>query len=204
MSKKKIFLASSKELKDDRKEFVILINSKNKEWHDKGVFLELIIWEDFLDAVSRTRLQDEYNKAILGSDIFVMLFFTRVGKYTEEEFTTAFGQFQATNKPFIFTYFKDAPVNTGNLNKDTLRLLDFKEKLGELGHFFTSYKNVEELQLKFSQQLEKLVAAKFIQFDQVDGNEKTAKKQVSNKSKVKGNNNITIQGTDNSHINIGK
>ena len=64
MQKKKIFLASSSELKDDRQQFEIFINRKNKEWVDRGVFLELVIWEDFLDAMSQTRLQDEYNKAI--------------------------------------------------------------------------------------------------------------------------------------------
>jgi hypothetical protein len=48
------------------------------------VFLDLVIWEDFLDAMSQTRLQDEYNRAIRDCDLFVMLFSTRVGKYTEE------------------------------------------------------------------------------------------------------------------------
>ncbi|MDQ6843316.1 MAG: hypothetical protein M3Z92_03040 [Bacteroidota bacterium] len=76
MPKKTIFLASSSELKEDRKEFEIFINRKNKEWHGKGVFLDLIVWEDFLDAVAQTRLQDEYNKAIKECDIFIMLFFT--------------------------------------------------------------------------------------------------------------------------------
>jgi hypothetical protein len=166
MQKKTIFLASSEELKDDRKEFEIFINRKNKEWYSRGVFLELFVWEDFLDAVSQTRLQDEYNKAIRNSDIFIMLFFTKVGKYTEEEFETAFGQFKATNKPFIFTYFKDAPVSTGSASGDDKKsLLDFLNKLSDLGHYYTVYKNIEALQLKLNQQLEKLVANGFIAFD---------------------------------------
>jgi hypothetical protein len=103
MNKKKIFLASSAKLVDDRRQFELFINRKNKAWVEKGVFLELVIWEDFLDAISQTRLQDEYNRAIRDCDLFVMLFFTKVGKFTEEEFETAFGQFKATNKPFIFT-----------------------------------------------------------------------------------------------------
>lgn len=91
-----------------------------------------------------------------------MLFFTKVGKYTEEEFETAFGQFKATNKPFIFTYFKSA-ISTADLNNDVLSLLQFKKKLGSLGHFYTVYKNIEELQLKFGQQLDKLAANGFIE-----------------------------------------
>ncbi|MCK7480153.1 MAG: hypothetical protein M0C28_24935 [Candidatus Moduliflexus flocculans] len=49
-----------------------------------------------------------------------MLFFTKVGQYTAEEFETAFGQFKATRKPFIFTYFKDAPISTGSANEERL------------------------------------------------------------------------------------
>jgi hypothetical protein len=116
MVTRKLFLASSRELEEDRKEFEIFINRKNKDWVEKGVFLELIVWEDFLDAVSKTRLQDEYNKGIRQCNIFVMLFWTKVGQYTEEEFETAFGQFKATSKPFIFTYFKDAEISTASLN----------------------------------------------------------------------------------------
>lgn len=164
MTKKKIFLASSSELVDDRRQFEIFINRKNKAWVEKGVFLELVIWEDFLDAVSQTRLQDEYNRAIRDCDLFVMLFFTKVGKYTEEEFETAFGQFKATNKPFIFTYFKDAPISTGALDDGVLSLLQFKKKLGTLGHFYTVYKNIEDLQLKFGQQLDKLADSGFVEF----------------------------------------
>ncbi|MGH8508926.1 MAG: GUN4 domain-containing protein, partial [Gammaproteobacteria bacterium] len=82
---KKIFLASSAELKGDRDQFEIFIGRKNKDWVDQGVFIELIVWEDFLDAVSKTGLQNEYNNAIRECDIFVMLFCTKVGQYTEEE-----------------------------------------------------------------------------------------------------------------------
>jgi hypothetical protein len=164
MTKKKIFLASSSELKEDRKEFEIFINRKNKDWVSQGVFIELTVWEDFLDALSKTRLQDEYNKAIRECDIFVMLFFTKVGQYTEEEFETAFGQFKTTNKPFIFTYFKDAAISTGSANKkDLMSLWAFQEKLDALGHFYTVYKNIDELKFKFNQQLDKLAANGFIE-----------------------------------------
>jgi hypothetical protein len=130
MITKKIFLASSAELKEDRGEFEVFISRKNKDWVAKGVFLELVIWEDFLDAMSQTRLQDEYDKAIRESDLFVMLFWTKVGQYTEEEFETAFGQFKTTNKPFIFTYFKDAEISVANANKkDLMSLWAFQEKL---------------------------------------------------------------------------
>ncbi|MGH8522904.1 MAG: hypothetical protein ACREXY_01380 [Gammaproteobacteria bacterium] len=165
MQTKRIFLASSAELAEDRKEFEIFISRKSKDWVDQGVLLAVIVWEDFLDAVSQTRLQDEYNQAIRECDIFVMLFWTKVGQYTEEEFETAFSQFKATHKPFIFTYFKDAEIRTASANRNDLRgLWAFEDKLKALGHFQTVYKNIEGLLLHFGQQLDKLAAGGFIEF----------------------------------------
>jgi hypothetical protein len=164
----KIFLASSFELKDDRTKFEILIGRKNKVWREQGGFLELVIWEDFIDAMSRTRLQDEYNRAIRECDVFVMLFFTKVGKYTAEEFETAHGQFQATGKPLVYTYFKDAPVSMGSINAaDFTSLTEFKQKLKDLGHYQTDYVNTEALLRHFLEQLDKLAATGFIQFKQL-------------------------------------
>jgi len=157
MKTKKIFLASSSELKEDRQEFESFVSRQNNDWIRQGVYLELVIWEDFFDAISQTRLQDEYNKAVRESDIFVMLFSTKVGKYTEEEFETAFGQFKETNKPFIFTYFKDTQVSTASANEsDFVSLWAFKKKLAALGHFPTTYRDVGDLKYKFRQQLDKL------------------------------------------------
>jgi hypothetical protein len=170
MNTKKLFLASSSELKHDREQFEIFINRKNNDWVAKGVFLQLVIWEDFLDAVSQTRLQDEYDKAIRDCDLFVMLFSTKVGQYTEEEFETAIGQFKSTSKPFVFTYFKDAEITVSSVNrKDLNSLLDFQEKLKALGHFYTVYKNIDELKFKFGQQLDKLVSNGFIEFARETG-----------------------------------
>jgi hypothetical protein len=156
MITKKLFLASSAELKEDRNQFEIFINRKNKDWVEKGVFIHLVIWEDFLDAMSKTRLQDEYNNAIRECDLFVMLFWTKVGQYTEEEFETAFGQFKATNKPFIFTYFKDAEINPSSASReDWNSRWAFMDKLNALGHFYTVYKNIHELMFNVNQQLDK-------------------------------------------------
>lgn len=101
-------------------------------------------------------LQHEYNKAIAECDIFVLLFFTKVGRYTAEEFETAFGAFRTGNKPLIYTYFKDNLVLTGDIDESVVSLLDFKKKLGELKHYYTRYRSAEELKWLFSRQLDKL------------------------------------------------
>ena len=154
----KIFLASSSELKADREQFEIFINRENKNLIKSGIFLELNIWEDFIDAVSRTRMQDEYNQSIVESDIVVSLFATKVGKYTYEEFEKALNQFNTTGKPFLYTYFKDLTLNISQIDKiDLDSKFAFEEKLKLLGHFPTSYSNIDELKYKFKMQLEKIL-----------------------------------------------
>ena len=153
----KIFLASSSELKSDREQFEIFINRKNKEYIQDNIFLELVLWEDFLDAMSQTRLQDEYNKAVAGCDVFVSLFYTKVGEYTEEEFEKAFETFKENNKPLIYTYFKDAAINTSKITPQIMSLLNFKQKLDDLGHFYTNYKDINDLKLQFNNQLAKFL-----------------------------------------------
>lgn len=160
MQKIKLFLASSSELKDDREQFEIFIYRKCKAWFDKGIFLYLDIWEDFLDAMSAGGLQGEYNKAIGDCDIFILLAFNKVGKYTTEEFGNAFGKFSETQKPFIFTYFKK-PVATEN-RQDLQSLWAFEDKLKELNHYKTEYRTIEGLREHFGNQLDKLAANGFI------------------------------------------
>ena len=152
----KIFLASSAELKDDSEKFEQFIGRKNKLLNKKNRFLELVIWEDYIDAMSKTRLQDEYNKAVENADIFVMLFATKVGPYTREEFETAFGTFQETNRPLIFTYFKTAAVELGTISREDIQSLwDFQDRLNELEHFSAKYENSDNLIQQFQGQLEK-------------------------------------------------
>src|SRR5215469_9700421 len=102
----RLFLASSSELREDRDEFDLYFRRYNDQLTKKGIYLEIVRWEHFLDAISETRLQDEYNKAVRDCDIFVSLFFTKAGKFTEEEFDVALGVFKKKGKPRIFTAFK--------------------------------------------------------------------------------------------------
>lgn len=158
MKTSKIFLASSSELKEDRDAFRIFLSVENDRLHKKGVYLEQVQWEYFLDAISDTRLQDEYNNALKACDIVVNLFFTRAGKYTQEEFDAALKSFRETGKPQIYTYFKEGQVNMSEINEGILSLLNFKKHLQEIGHFPTMYKNIDDLKYQFKLQLEKLLA----------------------------------------------
>jgi len=158
LRKIQIFLASSEELRDDRDEFEIYFRQLNDELLEEGLYLVIKRWENFLDAMSETRLQDEYNKAVKNCDIFVSLFSTKTGKFTEEEFDTAHQQFKNTGRPFIYTFFKDTMINTNNIQEnDLLSLMAFKKRLKDLGHFYTRFTNIEDLKLRFRNQLDKLL-----------------------------------------------
>ncbi|WP_291727817.1 hypothetical protein [Bernardetia sp.] len=152
----KIFLASSSELKEDRRELREFISVENDRMIDKGVYFKLIQWEHFLDTISTTRLQDEYNKALQDCDLVVGLFFTKAGKFTEEELEKAYQSFKATEKPKILTYFKDAPVNMNDITEEVLSLLKMKKNLADKGHFYTSYPSIDWLKNHLKSQLEKL------------------------------------------------
>ena len=154
----KIFLASSSELKEDRDAFELHFLRKNKDFRRQGFELEVLRWETFLDAMSETRLQDEYNKAVRNCDIFLSLFKTKTGKYTEEEFDAAHRAFKDSGKPLIYTYFMKNIITTDKrLREDLTSLWNFQDKLSDLGHYHTDYKSIDHLKLQFQQQLAQLI-----------------------------------------------
>lgn len=162
MKKIRIFLASSAELREERQLFEIEIYRKTKSWFDRGIFLHLDIWEDLSAKMSmRGRSQSDYNEVIKECNILILLAYTKVGMYTAEEFEVAYGQFKKTKKPFIFTYFKDAEISTGNITPEFMSLLKFKEKVSELGHFYSTYSDFNHLWNQFNKELARLADGEF-------------------------------------------
>ena len=154
----KIFLASSYELKAERDDFELWLRQQTDHYLEQGIYFKVVRWENFLDAMSATRKQDDYNAAVRDSDIFLSLFATKTGKYTEEEFTVAHDYFKQTGRPFIYTFFKDASVSTASIDKAAMKSLwAFQEKLDQLGHFYTTFISIEDLKLRFSEQLKLLL-----------------------------------------------
>lgn len=155
MKKVSIFLASSNELEQERRQFEIEIYRKCKAWFEKDIFLHLDIWEDLSAKMSSTGSQSEYNKYVQAADIFILLAYSKVGRYTAEEFDKALGQFHSTQfdstqKPFIFTYFKNADSSTQQ------SLDNFKQKLSKLGHFYSSFQDSNDLWNQFNKELDRL------------------------------------------------
>ncbi len=154
----RIFLASSKELAEERDAFELYFRQQNDSFRDKGYYLEIIRWENSIESISETRMQDEYNKKIKASHLFVSLFSTKAGKYTVEEFEVAHQNFKENGKPKVYTYFKNSQVNMEDADREALNSFwAFKDKLIELEHFYSTYNDIEHLKLKFSDQLQKLM-----------------------------------------------
>ncbi len=166
MKKIKIFLASSKALQSEREHFEREIYRKCKAWFDREIFLHLDIWEDLSARMSLEGSQSAYNQYVKAADLFVLLVHSKVGMYTAEEFDTAFGQFQATKKPFIFTYFK----TPDGVITDT-SLAEFHQKLKELNHFYSPFNDKNDLWVQFNKELDRLETDGFTEFKRDDRNQ---------------------------------
>lgn len=193
MKKITIFLASSNELLPERENFEIEIYRKSKAWSEKGVILNLDIWEDMSGKMSQTSSQDEYNKRVKSSDLFVILVYTKLGQYTEAEFENAYEHFKANNKPFIYTYFKESELPVS----DTVPA--FKEKLGNGGHFYTIFKDSNHLWNLFNKELDRLEVA---DFKEHVGLESSSKNIVENTElEIEGQINIGDKGDQKGEFN---
>lgn len=156
----RIFLASSSELVNDRKEIREFISVENDRLNDEGIYLKIIQWEYFIDSISEAGKQDDYNKEVIACDIFLSLFFTKVGKFSNEEFEKAYGQFIKINKPKVYTYFKHTDIDISKLNREDFNSkVDFEEKLKSMGHFPSVYNTMSDLKYQFKLQLEKIIPA---------------------------------------------
>ncbi len=145
----KIFLASSNWLHKYRENLSRDIAVKNKILQKRGIFLELVIWEDLSESMQLTRSQDAYNQEISKCDIFVLIVSNFIGKYSREEFEVAYNLFKNNKKPKrVLVYFED-----GVEVKDK-SLIEFEKELEEIGYFRAFYKNYDNLWNKLNKEIE--------------------------------------------------
>ena len=93
-------------------------------------------------------------KKVQACDIFISLFMTKTGKFTEEEFDVAHRTFIKSGKPLIYTYFKEVRISVSAANRNDFQSLwAFQDKQK---HYQTQYDGVEHLKRQFMDQLNKL------------------------------------------------
>lgn len=147
----KIFLASSDELEVDRARFGNLVRRLDRIYERRGIRIELTEWEDLDAAYNGVRKQDEYNREIRKSDLFLAMFHQKAGKFTLEEFDVATEEFKRHASPKVYAYMKDLAKD----EQEQPELTEFKERLfKEMGHYWCRYGNIDTMQLHFVMQLQ--------------------------------------------------
>jgi tetratricopeptide (TPR) repeat protein len=141
-----IFLGSSiLEFEKERiliENFIRNISDKFEEHYD--IKLQPLLCENFDDAVSVVRKQEEYNQKVKNSEFCFFIFFTKAGQFTKEEFDVAMAQFKETGKPKIYTYFKVIEEGAGEES-----LYAFMDELDKtLGHYYGTFEHVDTVKLR--------------------------------------------------------
>ncbi len=149
-----IFIASSNELLKERDAIELELRRYTDTQIERGIYFRILRWESGPQQVSKTRLQDEYNKMVRNAEVALCLFATKVGMYTEEEFDTAYDAMMQNENglPLIYTYFKrvDDSDTEDSLNR-------FRNRLQELGHFEPYFSSTADLINQFRNQLDQKI-----------------------------------------------
>ena len=140
----KIFLASSEELKEERKELADIVANLNHILSKQGVFVDLVKWE-YLDAsMGAAHKQEDYNAELRDCEMCIVLYWTRFGMYTKTELETAYTELKGGRNPRkLYVYFKESD----DISED---LRTFRDSFPTVyGHFFSNFSNIDTLKAHF-------------------------------------------------------
>lgn len=86
MTNIKLFIASSYELSEQRVLIGDYIRRLSYDYSPRGIRLRMLCWEDFYPEYTGKSKQQEYDEKLIKTcDIFIAMFRTRCGKYTQHE-----------------------------------------------------------------------------------------------------------------------
>lgn len=156
----RVFLASSNELLGEREKIELALGRKNKLLREKGIIVELLIWEDGKHIGKSLRSQNNYNLEVKECDLFTMLFYSKVGKYSSEEFELAHSLFDEANMPRMCIFQKDTDLPKNQSQADANSRFEFLNRLKELEHFPVQFKNTDELVGQLETVIDKLLLDK--------------------------------------------
>jgi len=147
------FIASSAELKPERKELVDLIQDLNEELEEKGVKLKPVLWE-YMDLSMRAeRKEDEYLVKLRECEICIVLFWQILGEYTVEELVVSIQEMRAGRCPKeVHVLFKEPAENASE------ELISFKEYFYKKYQLHTkTFNNAESLREQVEDILQKYI-----------------------------------------------
>jgi len=136
----KIFVASGTDLKVERERVIFVLNKLNNSC--MHLDLKSVEWEIDITAGSynKERAQDEFNQYLKACDIILVMFYSKAGKFTIEEYNLALD-----SKKKVFLYFKTgfSPKNKAEIQTFE-QLIDFKEKVEkEDAVLYRSFNNID-------------------------------------------------------------
>lgn len=122
----KIFIASSSELDNERRETIYVTTELNKKY--PHLHIEPVLFE--VDTASgnnpgHARIQDKINPLLDASHIVVVMSYSKIGAFTLEEYRRA----KAQNKKIFFYLKKGFTPTTSAQNKEFGKLLKLKEQI---------------------------------------------------------------------------
>ncbi len=152
-----LFLASSNELESERQQIEIAISRKNDALRKQGFLVDLLIWEDGKHIGKSVRSQDNYNLEIEQCNLFAMVFYSKVGKYSSEEFEKAKALFDEAAMPRICVYQKDIDLPRKINKTDADSRYEFLARLNEMEHFPVLFENTDKLIRELEDAIDKLL-----------------------------------------------
>ena len=148
MKKIKIFIGSSiieEELGAERDKLGAFVNGFNREYIDKGYFIDYPDCKYMLQKMNPEGSQQFYDDYIRNeADCAFFLFFRKAGQYTLHELKLARDTFMMSGRPDIFIYFKvigDDIEQTDEIKKAVDIISD------EYNHYFCKFSHVDTVKL---------------------------------------------------------
>jgi len=150
------FLASPGDLKEERKELDLFFNEENKKLiKQQNIFLELLLWEQLNHSLTKDRIQDSFNQEMYSCDIFIFLFYKKIGEYTREEFNVAYQIIKQSysKQKYLFVFFKSADIPIDEVNYDILERKKFIKEIEQLEQLYDNFTSISDLKIKIRHQL---------------------------------------------------
>jgi hypothetical protein len=108
-------------------------------------------------SVNHSVHKDNYNLEIEDCNLFAMLFYSKVGKYSSEEFQKAKSLFDKSGILIILIFQKNInlPKNLSKADPDSR--YEFLERLNKLEHFPVLFENTDNLINELEDAIDKLL-----------------------------------------------
>ncbi|MEL6971677.1 MAG: COR domain-containing protein [Bacteroidota bacterium] len=153
----RIFLASSSELAEERRAIKQMVNDQISHWIKDNCLVQVLSWENEQNPGDSIRSQNNYSLEVDECDLFVLLFYSKLGKYSAEELGRAEERFTTNGQPRILIFQKDVAPPQGITVEELTSLRQFETDLRAKEHFPYQYKNVDNLLLQLQNKINALL-----------------------------------------------